>query len=152
MDGPVIVLPALFGSVIWLVYIVVDGVRRRQQLRVVNEFHNKLLDRIGSASELVDFFNSDAGSRFIESLSADRGAPTARIMASMQWGVTMLSLGIAMFVLVTIRSYDRDAADALTFVATVGVGVGVGMVGSSWLSFLAGRRMGIFNRRPDSNT
>ena len=146
-----IVLPALFGSIIWLVYIIVDGLRRRQQLRVVNEFHSKLLDRIGSASDFVDFFNSDAGSRFIESLSTERGAPAARIISSVQWGLTLLSLGIAIFILVSSRSYREEAADMLTFVATVSVGVGSGMVVSSALSYLAARRMGIFNRRHDSN-
>ena len=151
MDGPTIVLTALFGSVVWLVYIVVDGIRRRQQLRVMNEFHNKLLDRIGSGREFVDFFNGEAGSRFIESLSTDRGAPTARILSSMQLGLTSLSLGIAIFVLVSSRSYDREAADILTFVATVGVGVGAGMVVSSALSYFAAKRMGILNRRHDSN-
>jgi hypothetical protein len=145
MDGPIIILPALFGSVIWLVYIVVDGMRRRQQLRVMNEFHGKLLERIGSASGFVEFFNSEAGSRFIESLSADRGAPAARIISSVQGGVTVLSLGIALFILVSSRSYSRQTADALTFIATVGVGLGVGMVVSSALSYVAARRMGVLN-------
>jgi hypothetical protein len=145
MDGPILILPALFGSVIWLVYIVVDGIRRRQQLRVMNEFHQKLLDRIGSASEFVDFFNSEAGSRFIDSLSTDRSAPKARILSSVQRGLTSLSLGIAIFILVSSRSYSREAADILTFVATLGVGVGSGLVVSSALSYLAARRMGILN-------
>jgi hypothetical protein len=141
----VIVLPALFGSVIWLTYIIVDGFRRRQQLRVMNEFHNKLLDRIGSASEFVDFFNSEGGARFIDTLSAERGAPATRIMSAVQWGLTMLSLGIAIFILTSSRSFPQDAADTLTFLATVSVGLGAGMVLSALASYVAARSMGVLN-------
>src|SRR5688500_10136424 len=139
----VIVLPALFGSVIWLTYIVVDGFRRRQQLRVMNEFHNKLLDRIGSASEFVEFFNSEGGARFIETLSTERGAgaPSTRILSAVQWGLTMLSLGVAIFILTGNRRFPQEAADTLTFLATVTVGLGAGMVLSSAVSYLAAQRM-----------
>jgi hypothetical protein len=150
MDGPIIILPALFGSIIWLVYIVVDGIRRRQQLRVMNDLHNKLLDRIGSASEFVEFFNSEAGARFIESLSTERGAPAGRIMAAAQWGLTMLSLGVAIFVLVSNRRFNEEPADMLMFLATVAVGLGAGMVLSSAVSYLAAQRMGVLNKRPGS--
>ena len=139
----VIVLPAMFGSVIWLTYIIVDGFRRRQQLRVMNEFHNKLLDRIGSASEFVEFFNSEGGARFIDTLSAERGAPSSRIMAAAQWGLTMLSLGVAIFILVSNREFREEAGDLLTFLATVTVGLGAGMVLSALVSYAAARRMGI---------
>jgi hypothetical protein len=148
MDGPIIVLPALFGSIIWLTHIIVDGFRRRQQLRVMNEFHNKLLDRIGSASEFVEFFNSEGGARFIETLSAQRSAPSARILAAVQWGLTMLSLGVAIFILTANRRFTEEVADMLTFLATVAVGLGAGMVLSSAVSYLAARRIGVLNGKP----
>jgi len=147
MDEIVIVMPALFASIVWLVYIVVDGFGRRQRLRVMNEFHSKLLDRIGSAREFAEFFNSEAGARFLDSMSTARGAPSSRILAALQWGVAMLSLGIAIFLLVSLRPYDSETADVLTFVATVAVGVGGGMVLSSAISYLAARRMGLLEKR-----
>ena len=78
MGSEAIILPAAFGSIVWLVYIVVDGFRRRQRLRVFTEFHSKLLDRIGSAREFAEFFSSQAGERFLESLAAEKGAPQTR--------------------------------------------------------------------------
>jgi hypothetical protein len=151
MNEIVIVMPALFGSVVWLAYIVVDGFRRRQQLRVVNEFHNKLLDRIGSASDFVEFFNSEAGTRFLESLSTERGAPAARIVSALQWGLTMVTVGVAVFILLGNRPFEEEVTDALTFVATLAVGLGAGMVLSSAVSYVAAGRMGIL-RRPGSTS
>jgi hypothetical protein len=145
MDGPLVILPALFGSIIWLTYIIVDGFRRRQQLRVTNEFHNKLLDRIGSASEFVEFFNSEGGARFIGTLSPDRAAPSTRIVSAVQWGITMLSLGVAIFVLVGNRQFREETVDTLTFLATVAAGLGAGMVLSALASYVIGRRMGILS-------
>jgi hypothetical protein len=43
-----------------MVYVIVDSFRRRQQLRVMGEFHNKLLDRVGTAGELVEFFSTES--------------------------------------------------------------------------------------------
>jgi hypothetical protein len=58
---------------------------------VFTEFHSKMLDRIGSASEFGEFFGSEAGERFLESLASEKGAPQTRILAALQWGVTLLT-------------------------------------------------------------
>ena len=61
MDSEIIIVPSLFFMIGCMVYVIVDGVRRRQQTRVFTEFHSKLLERIGSAKEFGEFFGSDAG-------------------------------------------------------------------------------------------
>ena len=146
MGSEAIILPAAFGSIVWLVYIIVDGFRRRQRLRVFTEFHSKLLDRIGSAREFAEFFSSQAGERFLESLAAEKGAPQTRILAAIQWGVTLTTLGIALFVLLGSRSFDPDGVDVLAFIATVAVGGGVGSLVSSFVSYLMSKRMGLVGR------
>ena len=49
MGSEIIIVPSLFFMIGWIVFVIVDGFRRRQQTRVFTEFHGKLLDRIGSA-------------------------------------------------------------------------------------------------------
>jgi hypothetical protein len=151
MGEEVIILPALFGAVVWLVYIVVDGFRRRQRLRVFTEFHSKMLDRIGSAKEFGEFFGSDAGNRFLESLASEKGAPQTRILAALQWGLTLSVLGIALFILLGSRSgvnqFRADTVDVLLFVATVAVGVGAGTLISSFAAYLMSRQMGLMGKR-----
>ena len=143
MGEEVIILPAMFGAVVWLVYIVVDGFRRRQRLRVFTEFHSKMLDRIGSAREFGEFFTSEAGTRFLESLASEKGAPQTRILAAVQWGLTLSALGVALFILVGNRAFDPDTVDVLVFIATVAVGVGLGTLISSFVSYLLSKRMGL---------
>jgi DNA-directed RNA polymerase specialized sigma24 family protein len=61
-----------FAAMAWVIHVVVDGFRRRQQLRLTTEFHGKLLDRIGSAHEFGEFLNTSGGARFLDSLLTPR--------------------------------------------------------------------------------
>lgn len=147
MGSEVIIFPALFGSITWLIYIVVDGFRRRQRLRVFTEFHSKLLDKIGSAREFGEFFSSEAGTRFLESLASEEGRPQTRILAALQWGLTLSVLGVALFLLVGSRDFHRDTVNLLTFIATAAVGVGLGTLISSFAAYGLSKRMGLVGRR-----
>lgn len=147
MYTELIVLPALFGSVVWVIYIVVDGFRRRQRLRVFTEFHSKMLDRIGSAKEFGEFFTSEAGNRFLESLATEKGSPQARILAAVQWGLTLVCLGMGLFILIATRSFRTETVDVLSFLGTVTVGVGLGTLISAGISYGLSRRMGMWSDR-----
>lgn len=149
MGSEAIILPALFGSVVWLVYIVVDGFRRRQRLRVFTEFHTRLLDRIASAKEFGDFFSSEAGERFLESMKSERDAPHVRIIAAVQWGMTLTTLGVGLFLLSSTYSLERDTVDVIVFIATVAFSVGAGTLISSVVSFLLSKRLGLVSDRRD---
>ncbi len=149
MGSEAIILPALFGAVVWLVYIVVDGFRRRQRLRVFTEFHSKLLDRIGTAREFSEFFTSDAGTRFLDSLASEKGAPHQRILSALQWGLTLVTLGASLFVLAEGRDFNSDSVDVLIFIATVSLGIGAGTLISSAASYVLSKRMGLLTDRRD---
>ena len=147
MGEEVLILPAMFGAFVWVIYIVVDGFRRRQRLRMFTEFHSKMLDRIGSAKEFGEFFTSEAGTRFLESLATEKGSPQIRVLAALQWGLTLLFLGIAIFILLGSRTFREDTVDVLSFVATVAIGVGAGTLLSSALSYGLSKRMGLWTSR-----
>jgi hypothetical protein len=147
MGSEAIILPALFGSVVWLVYVVVDGFRRRQRLRVFTEFHGKLLDRIGNAREFGEFFGSEAGERFLDSLATERGSPITRILAASQWGLILTTVGVSLFILVGNRTFQPDANDVLVFVATLALGVGAGTLISALASYLISKRVGLLSER-----
>jgi len=147
MEGPVIVLVAALITIAWIVYVIVDGIRRRQQLKVFTEFHGKLLDRLGSAREFGDFFNSEGGNRFLESLSSrETGAPQIRILRSMQTGLVLLTLGISVFVLVTVRSFSIDTVDSFVVIATAATAIGTGLLISTGLSYVLSKRMGLIEQ------
>ena len=148
MGSEIIIVPAMFFMVGFIVYTVVDGYRRRQQMRVFTEFHSKLLERLGSATEFADFFTSEAGSRFLDSLSSSEGgAPQLRILRSMQTGFVLLAVGIGFFILLDERTFSIEAVDGLMVMATAATAVGAALLVSTGMSYLLSKRMGLIERQ-----
>jgi hypothetical protein len=150
MGSEVIIVPALFLTMGWIVHVIVDGFRRRQRLKVFTDFHGRLLERIGSAREFADFFNSDAGMRFLDSLSTESGAPHNRILLALQSGIVLVTLGIGLFILVSSWRYSIDTTNGIVLMATIASAVGAGLLISAVASYLLSRRMGLIGPRPAS--
>jgi hypothetical protein len=148
MSSEIIILPAAFFLTGFIVYTIVEGFRRRSQARTVAEFHNKLLDKLGSARDFADFFASDAGKRFMEGLSAsEAGSPQMRILRSVQTGLVLVALGIGLFILTDQRTFSIEAADGLFVTATVTSAIGAGLLVSTVISYLLSWQMGLLTRR-----
>jgi hypothetical protein len=147
MGSEIIIVPSLFFMIGYIVYVIVDGYRRRQQTRVYTEFHSKMLDRIGSAKEFGEFFGSEAGDRFLSALSSsDAAAPQLRILRSLQTGLVLLALGIGLFILTDQRNFELDAMDGLMVTATAATAIGAALVVSTAMSYLLSKRMGLIDR------
>jgi hypothetical protein len=147
MGSEIIIVPSLFFMIGYIVYVIVDGYRRRQQTRVYTEFHSKMLDRIGSAKEFGEFFGSEAGNRFLSALSSsDAAAPQLRILRSLQTGLVLLALGIGLFILTDQRNFELDAMDGLMVTATAATAIGAALVVSTAMSYLLSKRMGLIDR------
>jgi hypothetical protein len=147
MGSEIIIVPALFFMVGFIVYTIVDGSRRRQQVKALTEFHAKLLDRLGSAKEFAEFFTSDAGTRFMELMSSrEGGAPQLRILRSLQTGLVLLALGVGFFIMLDVRAFSIEAADGLLVMATAATAIGAALVISTGVSYALSRRMGLIER------
>jgi hypothetical protein len=147
MQSEIIIVPSLFFMIGYIVWVIVDGYRRRQQTRVFTEFHSKLLDRIGSAKEFAEFFSSDAGERFLTALSNSEGAaPQLRILRSLQTGLILFALGIGLFMLTNERNFELDTMDGLMVTATAATAIGAALVVSTGMSYVLSKRMGLIDR------
>ena len=149
MGSEIIIVPSAFFLVGFIVYVVVEGFRRRSQARMVADFHTRMLDRIGSAKEFGEFFASDAGKRFMDALSTtDSGSPHGRILRSVQTGLVMLALGIGLFILTDQRTFSLEATDGLVVTATVTAAIGAGLIASTLITYLMSWQMGLLRREP----
>ena len=145
-----------FAAVAWVIYIIVDGFRRRQHIRLATEFHGKLLDRIGSAKEFGEFLNTSGGTKFLDSLTIEReGGPHIRILRALQAGFVFLSLGIGLFLLIanttlTFLEYpgaipQGDEEAGIAVLATISTSIGVGLLVSAVVSYGLSRRLGLLD-------
>jgi hypothetical protein len=132
------------GSIIvtgWIVFVIVDGFRRRQQLRLAAEFQTRLLERIGSAREFGEFLSTESGARFLDAIAVDRHAVQTGILRALQSGIVALVVGIAIFVLARGKSYE----EGLLIVATISAALGAGLLLAAGLSYRLSKRMGTFS-------
>ena len=133
------------GSIVatcWAIFVIVDGLRRRQQLRLSAELQTRLLDRIGSAREFGEFLASESGARFLDAIAVDRNATQTGILRALQSGTVSLVMGVAIFVLARGKSYQ----EGLWIVATITAALGIGLLLASTLSYLLSKRMGLWDR------
>jgi hypothetical protein len=138
------------SAVAWVIYIVVDGFRRRQQARMAAEFHSKLLDRIGSAREFGEFLNTTGGTKFLDSLTIEReGGPHTRILRALQAGLMLLAVGIGLFLYAASRNLPIEGEDVVTFLATLTTALGTGLLLAAAASYTLSKRMGLFSGQDD---
>ena len=91
-----ILLPlTLFPLTGFIVWIGVTNSRRLKMARLQAETLEKLLERLGSNQELLPYLESDAGRRFLEAVTTEKANPHRRILGSMQTGIVLAFLGLA---------------------------------------------------------
>lgn len=148
---PVIAILTVFGSVSFLTWVVVDALRRKGQLRVMSEFHNKLLDRISNGKDLADFMDSPGGTKFIDSISTERIHPAQRVLRAVQIGIVLCSAGIGCRVVGWQSTLlERDAAEGFVILGIMLLSIGIGYLVSAGAAFGLGRSLGVYSTPGES--
>jgi hypothetical protein len=134
-----------FTMASWIVYTIVNGLRRWHQQRMVGQFQTKLLDRIGSVNELGAFLNTDAGARFLKGLTTATEAevgPHVRILRAIQTGAVLATLGAGLYMYGWFTpTVPGELTNAINAVATIFVGIGVGFLISAAVSYRLSKQL-----------
>jgi hypothetical protein len=146
------------GVLTWLIRTGIEHRRWSRLAKTQAEVHNKLMDRFASNEDLLNYIQTPVGKRFLESApilldppaARPVSAPIGRILLSVQAGLVLLAGGIGMqFVSMTAQ---KDAAEPLAALGTLGIAVGVGLVVSAAASFLLSRRLGLWREPVSADT
>ena len=127
MGDSVIIAPAFFFLVGYIVWTSVTTWERRQQVKLAVDFNTRLLERLGSVKEFADFLQTDVGARFIKSLTAEAPLRNSheRIQRAVLAGVVLLSLGVGLLMLARMLALRVDNIGFLAFgVIVVSLGTG----------------------------
>jgi len=136
---------ATFGFIatVFVIYLIVDGMRRRQQLRSTAEFQSRLLERIGSTREFGDFLNTPEGERFLLAITPrEKSGP--RIFRTVQTAVVALFVGVAIFIYTNVSgSIVGGAGSILNLIAAVLTAAGLALGLSTAIALIWSKRLGV---------
>jgi hypothetical protein len=117
---PIVGILSSSAMVVLVVMLVSRSRQRRVEAQVMMQ--SKLIERFGSAPELVQFLHSDAGRQFVAGVE---GAPLAltreRIMSGFTRAIIMTSLGAA-FVFIAV--FERDSGWIIPAAIVFSLGLG----------------------------
>jgi hypothetical protein len=143
--GDAVFFLTFFGMISFVIWVVVNGWQRRQHVKLVTEFNNRVLERFGSMKEFSEFLQSAGGDRLMRVLTAERGAtaPRQRILVAVQTGVVFLTVGLGL-VFVAWRT-TGDEHEVLTVISAIVLSLGAGLMLSSAASFWVARTLRMFD-------
>lgn len=142
----VVIVPAFFFLIGFIVSITITGWQRRQRLKLVTEFNTRLLDRLGTVKEFHEFIQSDAGVQFMNSMGTEpvTGGPHERILRATQIGIVMLTVGLGLFLSGRFIGYeDPEARRAFMAIGSIVLSLGIGFVISAAASYRLASMLGV---------
>ena len=143
----VIIVPSLFFMIGYVVWVLANTWSRRSRLKLVTEFHSKLLDKLGSVRDFGEFVQTEGGARFMADLGAEPasiGGPYERILRAAQLGIVLLCLGVGLLLLSflspTLAGRVQESFNAF---GTVTLSLGVGFIISAVASYRLSGKLGL---------
>ncbi|HYK05389.1 MAG TPA: hypothetical protein VE974_26800 [Thermoanaerobaculia bacterium] len=133
---PIIGMLSSSATVVLIVYFVTKARQRRVEVQV--EMQSRLIDRFGSAPELVEFLHSPAGRTFVTGV---QGAPAAltreRLMSGFSRAIVLTMLGAGFLFLTFYSDDDWVVPAAILFF------LGIGYLIATYVSYkLSAKLMG----------
>jgi hypothetical protein len=144
---PMFATLGFFALIAWIVFVFVDGRRRREYLKITSEFNAKILEKMGSTAEFGAFLETDGGKRFMKSLTIEGPSAKTRMLGATQTGIVCTSIGVAMLILGGIFYYLRDGLWVIGGIVTA---CGIGFIVSTLASYRLSKTLGLLDGGSDA--
>lgn len=135
MSPELIIIPAAFLMVAFVVWTAVTTWQRRQRLRLLTDFNNRLIDRLGSVKDFSEFASTEAGIQFLNTALADVPAlgPRDRILRATEFGI--VAVGLALGFLFLGWYFEQESRKAFVVLGVMALSLGLGSLASSFASY-----------------
>lgn len=139
---PLIVGPASFAMITAIIIVAVKSKERRAQYQA--EVQTKLIDRFGSAPELLAFLKTDEGRQFLGEIeSGPKRSATDRIIRGMGKSIVIGLLGTGFLIIGFLPATYNEFCIVVGFLLLF---LGVGMLLSSLLALKLSRSWGLMEQ------
>jgi len=128
----------------WVVWVITTNIRKRRVAQTQADMQAKLLDKLSASQDLADFLRTEAGQRLLEAPPVEKGNPFSKVLASIQIGLVLLLLGIA---LLSMSGVIRGHWDEMVVFGSISLAVGIGFLASAGISYTLSKSWGLFGER-----
>jgi hypothetical protein len=129
-----VLLATTVGLLVWVVYMVGNLIRRRQQAGM----QKQILDKFASAQDFAQFIQSPAGQKYVMSFTDAVTSPRNSILNSVRTGILLLALGPA---LLTVSM--RTGLWVLDLLGMSSACLGMGFLVSAVVSYFLVKKAGL---------
>jgi hypothetical protein len=132
MGSEIIVVPFIFSTIGFIVWVAINGLQRRQQIKLLTDFNSRLLERIGSLKDFSEFLQTEGGAKFMDRVGAGGTPPDIRMMIlrAVQTGLVLLALGAGLLLLAWIlrARFPFGDSEVFTITGVIALSLGVGFL------------------------
>lgn len=139
----IIVMPTMFVITGWAFKTLLAFIQQRQLTRLHYALQDKLLEKLGSSPQAIEYLHSDAGEKMFALAAKERTNPYARILSALQAGAVIGFLGVGFLVLRAMVS--REVAEAFSVIGVLGISLGLGFLVSSAAAYAFSKSWGLIN-------
>ena len=142
---PIVAIVMVFGGTVAVFWVVFSTIRRLKVARVQAEVHSKLIDKVGSSQEFLTFLETDSGKKLVASIGIEQPSrnPYNRILASVQAGVILVCVSIALLIM---GVNVADVREGFGILGALGLALGTGFLISAGLTYRLSKKFGLFDR------
>ena len=138
----IVVMPTMFVIFGWAFKTALNFLQTRAHMKHHYSLQDKVLDRIGSSPEALEYLKSEASENLFVMASQERTNPYTRILNALQAGAVLSLLAVGFLFL---RGMVSDASDAFTVVGVLGLCLGLGFLVSSSVAYVFSKNWGLIN-------
>lgn len=146
MSEEVVLFPMLFAVVALIIWIIFSTIRRYNTTKLQAGLQTKLIEKFGTGQELLAYVQSEAGKRFLESLTMEQRTPYGRILGAAQASVILALVGLALLFL---RGRVAGADEGFLVFGTIILSLGVGFGLAAALSYFLSKSLGLLGESID---
>jgi hypothetical protein len=138
-----ITLPTVFAIMGWSFKTLLNHLHNQRQVQLHYALQDKLLEKLASSPEAIEYLRSDAGEKMFTLATKERTNPYARILSALQVGAVISLLGIGFIFLR--NQVPVEGAEAFMIIGVLALCLGLGFLASAAAAYFFSKQWGLFN-------
>jgi hypothetical protein len=145
----IIIMPTFFVISGWAFKTLLNFIQQKQLMKLHFALQDKLLEKLGSSPQAIEYLHSDAGEKMFALAAKERTNPYTRILSALQAGAVITLLGIGFLFLRTMVT--NESAEALAVIGVLGISLGLGFLASAAAAYVFSKSWGLIDGAREDN-